>query len=119
MRVMAALARDPDRPTVILVDDDPAVTHAMQFSFDLEGGYDHVIVEARTAGGEDWTTRPELGGATSQAVPTECEVGFLLDLHPFLANYLGGADCTEPGATGTLLAASGDTIIILVFSMQH
>ncbi len=28
--------RDP-RPAVILVDDDPAVTHAMQFSFDLEG----------------------------------------------------------------------------------
>lgn len=25
------------RPTVILVDDDPAVTHAVQFSFDLEG----------------------------------------------------------------------------------
>ncbi len=25
------------RPAVILVDDDPAVTHAMQFSFDLEG----------------------------------------------------------------------------------
>ena len=25
------------RPAVILVDDDPAVTHAMHFSFDLEG----------------------------------------------------------------------------------
>lgn len=25
------------RPIVILVDDDPAVTHAVQFSFDLEG----------------------------------------------------------------------------------
>lgn len=25
------------RPTVILVDDDPAVAHAVQFSFDLEG----------------------------------------------------------------------------------
>ena len=25
------------RPAVILVDDDPAVTHAVQFSFDLEG----------------------------------------------------------------------------------
>lgn len=28
---------DAARPAVILVDDDPAVTHAMQFSFDLEG----------------------------------------------------------------------------------
>jgi len=25
------------RPMVVLVDDDPAVTHAVQFSFDLEG----------------------------------------------------------------------------------
>lgn len=25
------------RPVVLLVDDDPAVTHAVQFSFDLEG----------------------------------------------------------------------------------
>jgi two-component system, LuxR family, response regulator FixJ len=25
------------RPVVILVDDDPAVTHALKFSFDLEG----------------------------------------------------------------------------------
>ena len=37
MRVTATtVIRDP-RPAVILVDDDPAVTHAMQFSFDLEG----------------------------------------------------------------------------------
>lgn len=27
----------PGRPSVILVDDDPAVAHAVQFSFDLEG----------------------------------------------------------------------------------
>ena len=37
MRVTADLASGPARPCVILVDDDPAVTHAMQFSFDLEG----------------------------------------------------------------------------------
>ena len=37
MRVTATtVIRDP-RPAVILVDDDPAVTHAMHFSFDLEG----------------------------------------------------------------------------------
>jgi two-component system response regulator FixJ len=37
VRVTATtVTRDP-RPAVILVDDDPAVTHAMQFSFDLEG----------------------------------------------------------------------------------
>jgi two-component system response regulator FixJ len=37
VRVTATAASDAARPAVILVDDDPAVTHAMQFSFDLEG----------------------------------------------------------------------------------
>jgi len=35
--VTPTAAKNPARPAVILVDDDPAVTHAMQFSFDLEG----------------------------------------------------------------------------------
>lgn len=33
---MTSLPANP-RPVVLLVDDDPAVTHAVQFSFDLEG----------------------------------------------------------------------------------
>ena len=37
MRVTATTVIRASRPAVILVDDDPAVTHAMQFSFDLEG----------------------------------------------------------------------------------
>lgn len=37
MRVTATTVIRAPRPAVILVDDDPAVTHAMQFSFDLEG----------------------------------------------------------------------------------
>lgn len=37
MRVTATTVIRATRPAVILVDDDPAVTHAMQFSFDLEG----------------------------------------------------------------------------------
>ena len=37
MRVTAAAVTLAARPAVILVDDDPAVTHAIQFSFDLEG----------------------------------------------------------------------------------
>lgn len=32
-----ALTPVAPRPSVILVDDDPAVAHAVQFSFDLEG----------------------------------------------------------------------------------
>jgi two-component system, LuxR family, response regulator FixJ len=37
LRVTGSSASTVSRPTVILVDDDPAVTHAVQFSFDLEG----------------------------------------------------------------------------------
>ena len=37
MRVTATTVIRRSRPDVILVDDDPAVTHAIQFSFDLEG----------------------------------------------------------------------------------
>ncbi|HYD27045.1 response regulator [Brevundimonas sp.] len=33
----ASLSTPESRPAVILVDDDPAVAHAVQFSFDLEG----------------------------------------------------------------------------------
>lgn len=35
---MTLLPATPEtRPVVVLVDDDPAVAHAVQFSFDLEG----------------------------------------------------------------------------------
>lgn len=37
VRVTGPADIDAARPTVILVDDDPAVAHAVQFSFDLEG----------------------------------------------------------------------------------
>jgi hypothetical protein len=76
-----------------------------QLSYSVETGYDHVIVE----GQQDWTTLPDLKGGTSTAPPAECAAGFLLDLHPFLANYLGGADCTEPGATGTWNSFTGSS----------
>ncbi len=81
-----------------------------QLSYDAEPGYDHVIVEARPAGGTAWTTLPEAGGATSTTPPAECsDPGFLLDLHPFLRSYLGGADCTAPGTTGTWNAFTGSS----------
>ena len=73
-----------------------------KLSFDTEPGYDNVIVEAHPVGSEDWTTLPETGGLTSTEVPTECEVGFLLEEHPFLLHYLtpGGDACTATGTTG-------------------
>ena len=72
-----------------------------QLSADIEPGYDFVIVEARTAGGDDWTTLPEAGGLTSTDSPEECadDSSFLLNLHPFLTTYLG-TDCNGAGATG-------------------
>lgn len=67
-----------------------------QLSLNTEPNYDHVIVEARTAGGDDWTTLPDLNGNSTTDPPAECEAGgFLLELHPFLERYLGGPDCTE------------------------
>jgi hypothetical protein len=73
-----------------------------QLSVNLEQGYDSVLVEARTPGGSNWTTLPEAGGLSTTGTPTECEAGFLLGLHPFLANYLtlSGGACAPTGATG-------------------
>ncbi|WP_208542952.1 M14 family metallopeptidase [Nocardioides euryhalodurans] len=85
--------------------DVPAGTTAAELQFQLsaniEPDYDFVLVEARTAGGDDWTTLPELSGLTSTASPAECvdEGSFLLALHPFLTTYLG-TDCQGTGATG-------------------
>jgi len=81
-----------------------------QLSADIEPGYDFVIVEARSAGGNDWTTLPEQSGLTSTDSPTECdgEDSFLLALHPFLTTYLG-TDCNGAGATGDWNAILGST----------
>jgi hypothetical protein len=91
------LTRTLDLSTVTAAQD-PELRFDLRY--DLEEGYDHVIVEARTAGGDDWTTLPDLNGGTTSDPPADCEQGFLLELHPFLGHYLGGADCTDPGTTG-------------------
>jgi hypothetical protein len=77
--------------------------------WDTERGYDHAIVEARTAGGDDWTTLPETGGATSGAVPEECGAGFYLGEHPHLAHYLTLTPngCTATGTTGSWHSLTG------------
>lgn len=72
-----------------------------QFSFDTEGGYDHVIVEARPVGTDDWTTLADANGGTSSDVPTECEAGFYVGEHPQLEHYLTVANpCLPTGSTG-------------------
>ncbi|NAZ87883.1 hypothetical protein GTR00_17535, partial [Kineococcus sp. T90] len=86
--------------------DAPALQ--ARVSWDVEEGYDHVLVEARTAGGEDWTTLPERGGATSADLPAECAAGFLLQAHPSLSRYLTAGDpCLPRGTTGAWNSLTG------------
>ncbi|WP_345573904.1 M14 family metallopeptidase [Streptomyces prasinosporus] len=79
--------------------------------WDTEPGYDHVIVEAHTAGADDWTTLPEAGGATRTTVPTECEGGFYVGEHPWLEHYLTLAEdgCTATGTTGSWNSLTGSS----------
>ncbi|GLW48012.1 zinc carboxypeptidase [Streptomyces sp. NBRC 14336] len=86
-----------------------APTLRARMLWSTEPGYDHAVLEARTAGGDDWTTLPELGGATGTAVPDECSAGFFLQAHPALGRYLtldGGA-CTASGRSGAWNSFTG------------
>ena len=91
-------------------------------SYDTEHDWDYLFVEARTAGGDDWTTLPDANGHTSQSTgpPTppdggdlaSCPAGWA-DLHPQLLHYqtetADGLDCTPTGTTGEWNAASGNS----------
>ena len=81
-------------------------------SYDTEPAWDHLFVEARTAGGEDWTTLPDQNGHTSTSTGDSCSAGWR-DLHPQLDHYQTwdsetGA-CTATGSTGSWNAASGNS----------
>jgi hypothetical protein len=78
-------------------------------NWNVEPGCDHVLLEARTAGGEDWTTLPDKNGNTSQTVPEECGAGYFMRLHPFLGHYLtrSGATCTAGGSSGAWNSFTG------------
>jgi hypothetical protein len=80
-------------------------------SYDTELDWDHVFVEARTSGGDDWTTLPDRNGHTSQATGQSCPAGWRT-LHPHLDHYqtlnADGA-CSPTGSTGTWNAASGNS----------
>ncbi|MDF3144606.1 MULTISPECIES: M14 family metallopeptidase [unclassified Streptomyces] len=80
-----------------------------QLLWDVEPGYDNVLVEAHTTGAQDWTTLPEAGGATSTTVPADCEAGFYVGEHPWLAHYLTVATsgCTASGSSGQWNALTG------------
>ncbi|MFD5816061.1 M14 family zinc carboxypeptidase [Streptomyces sp. NPDC127038] len=86
--------------TGVTAADKPALTSRMLW--DTEPGYDHAVVEVHTTGADDWTTLPEAGGATTSAVPAECEAGFLAQEHPWIRHYLtvSAAGCTATGSSG-------------------
>lgn len=94
--------------------DVPAGGASMSFwtSYDTEGEWDHVAVEARTAGQEDWTTLPDANNNTSQSTGESCPAGWR-DLHPHLDHYQTFVDdttCTPTGSTGgEWWAASGNS----------
>jgi hypothetical protein len=89
---------------------DYTPTFEAQIAYDTEEGYDNVIVEIHTVGQEDWTTLPDLNGNTTTDVPTECEVGYYIGLHPQLEHYLTlGDTCSPVGTTGEWNAFTGSS----------
>jgi hypothetical protein len=78
-------------------------------SYNTEELWDHVFVEARTAGQDDWTTLPDANGHTSQDTGDSCPEGWR-DLHPQLDHYQtlnADGTCSPTGTTGVWNAASG------------
>jgi hypothetical protein len=85
-------------------------TFDAEVSYATEGGYDHVILEVRPVGTDDWTTLPDEGGATSTDPSTECEVGYFVGEHPQLEHYLTVGDpCAPTGSTGEWNSFTGSS----------
>ncbi|MEV7728185.1 M14 family zinc carboxypeptidase [Streptomyces sp. NPDC087917] len=95
--------------TQVTAADKPQLKTALNWN--TEEGYDHVALEARTAGGDDWTTLADAGGLSSTTVPAECEAGFFVNDHPFLRHYLtlDGGGCTPQGTSGTWNSFTGSS----------
>ncbi len=117
-RYATALHEDDSYMRLTRTTLDLREAQSAQLRFQLllssEEGYDHVIVEARPSGQDDWTTLPTAAGsrlATATTPPSECQPnGFLLNLHPFLRHYLGsGAGCTGPGSSGDWNSFTGSS----------
>ncbi len=92
----------------------PAAGGSMTFwtSYDTEAEWDHLFVEARTPGGDNWTTLPDANGNTTTETGQSCPAGWV-ELHPHLAHYQtfdGAAACTAVGTTGAWNAASGNSV---------
>ena len=98
--------------------DVPAAGGTLSFwtSYNTEVDWDFLFVEARTPGGSNWTTLPDVNGHTTQNTGQSClrgNSGGWRTLHPHLDNYQTQIDdttCspTSPGG-GAWHAASGDS----------
>ncbi|MFC9299313.1 M14 family zinc carboxypeptidase [Streptomyces sp. NPDC057011] len=95
--------------TQVNAADKPQLKLALNWN--TEPGYDHAALEARTAGGDDWTTLPDAGGLSSATVPEECGAGFFVNGHPFLRRYLTveGGGCTPKGTSGAWNSFTGSS----------
>ncbi|MEU9943079.1 M14 family metallopeptidase [Streptomyces lavendulae] len=95
--------------TKVTAADRPQLKMALNWN--TEEGYDHAVLEARTAGGEDWTTLPDSGGLSSTTVPAECEAGFFVNDHPFLRHYLtlDAGGCSPSGTSGAWNSFTGSS----------
>ncbi|MEV7544294.1 M14 family zinc carboxypeptidase [Streptomyces sp. NPDC089915] len=95
--------------TKVTAADQPKLKLALNWN--TEEGYDHAVLEARTAGAEDWTTLPDVNGSSSATVPAECGAGFLINDHPFLRHYLtlDGGGCSPSGTSGAWNSFTGSS----------
>jgi hypothetical protein len=98
--------------------DVPASGGTLSFwtSYNTEVDWDYLFVEARTPGGSDWTTLPDLNLNTTQDTGQSClrgNSGGWRTLHPHLDNYqtqTGDTTCAPTGTgDGEWHAASGDS----------
>ncbi|MFD9368062.1 M14 family zinc carboxypeptidase [Streptomyces sp. NPDC060020] len=113
----SALHADDDWKRLVRTIDLTGVTAADQpqlklaLNWNTEEGYDHAALEARTAGGDDWTTLPDRGGLSSTTVPEECAAGFFVNDHPFLRRYLtlDAGGCTPQGTSGQWNSFTGSS----------
>jgi hypothetical protein len=92
--------------TFTVPTDDP--TLRFWASYSIEANWDYAFVEVAPAGSDDWTTLPEVGGATVADTGDSCPEGWVDDLHPFLAHYQD-VDCNPSGSTGEWHGLTGNS----------
>ena len=57
-------------------------------SYDTESRVGPRVRRGEDAGGDDWTTLPDLNGHTTQATGDSCDEGWTEELHPHLEHYV-------------------------------